>query len=278
MKVWRRSVVVVVAVLAGMWAAPGAQAAPPDTSAVVVSDTTLAPGTTFTVTQEVHNPTDFTITSAHASIGGLVGVADLVSCTGALVECFDFGSTYRGFLDEVGPGEVRTVEFTFRVRDGLAGGVYPWTHQFVGGNFAFEELPGPALTVTPETADLRVGLRAAAGGLLAARVDYAVTVTNDGPAAATGIRLVATYAAGLGWAGSGDCARVGGTRTVHCDLDGLAAGASRTLRFSTSTGLLALGPFTTTVERAASMPADPDPSDDRAGRTCSALTGLIVTC
>lgn len=277
MKVWRGLVAIVVAALAGMSSNSVAEAAPPDPSAVVVSATTLAPGSTFTVTQEVHNPADFTVTSAHASVGGLVGVVDLVSCTGALVDCFDFGSTYRGFLGDLAPGEGRTVVFTFRVRDDVAGGVYQWTHQLAGGNFAFDEVAGPALTITTQTADLRVGLNATAG-LLAARVDYAVTVTNDGPAEATDIRLVATYALGLGWAGSTDCVRVGGTRTVNCDLESLAAGQSRTLRFSTGTGLLALGPFTTSVARAESLPADPDPSDDRASRTCSALTGLIVAC
>ncbi|WP_245812007.1 hypothetical protein [Actinophytocola xinjiangensis] len=276
MKAWRGSVVAVV-VAAGLVTGPVAQAAPPDSSAVTVSTTSLAPGTTFTVAQEIHNPTDFTVTSAHASVGGLTGLAELVSCTGALVPCFDFGSTYRGFVGELAPGEVATVEFTFRVRDDVAGGVYQWTHQFAGGNYAFEELPGPALTVTAEAADLRVGLRATVHGLLAPRVDYAVTVTNDGDVTATGIRLAATYAPGLGWAGSSDCVP-GGGRAVTCAVDTLAAGQSRTVRFSTGTGLLALGPFTTSVVRAASTPADPDPSDDRATSTCYALTGLLVSC
>lgn len=277
MKVWRGSVMAVVMV-AGLGMAPVAQAAPPDSSAVVVSDTTLAPGMTFTVAQEIHNPADFTVTSAHASVGGLTGLADLVSCTGALVPCFDTGSTYRGFVGELAPGQVRTVEFTFRVRDDVAGGVYQWTHQFVGGNYAFETLPGPALTVTAEAADLRVGLGASVHGLLAPRVDYAVTVTNDSAVTATGIRLVATYAPGLGWAGSNDCVLAGGTRAVTCTVAELGAGQSRTLRFSTGTGLLTLGAFTTSVVRAASTPADPDPSDDRASRTCYALTGLLVSC
>jgi Domain of unknown function DUF11 len=276
-KVWRGLVATVVGALAGLSMNSVAAAAPPDSSAVEVSSTTLAPGSTFTVAQEIFNPADFTVTSAHASVGGLVGVVDLVSCTGALVDCFDFGSTYRGFVGDLLPGEGRTVVFTFRVREDVTSGVHQWTHQLAGGNFAFDELPGPALTITTQTADLRVGLNAAAG-LLAARVDYTVTVTNDGPAEATAIRLVATYAPGLGWAGSTDCVRVDGTRTVNCDLESLAAGQSRTLRFSTGTGLLALGPFTTSVVRAESMPADPDPSDDRASRTCSALTGLIVAC
>ncbi|WP_460400100.1 hypothetical protein [Actinophytocola sediminis] len=243
-----------------------------------MSDTTLAGGAMFTVTQEIYNPADFTVTSAHASIGGLVGIADLVSCTGALVDCFDFGSTYRGFVGDLAPGEGRTVVFTLRVREDITSGEYEWDHQFVGGNYAFETLPAPALTVTTETADLRVGLSAQPQGLLAPQVNYAVTVTNTGPSAATGIRLVATYAPGLGWAGSGDCARVGTTRNVNCDVAALAVGQSRTLRFSTSTGLLALGAFTTSVERVASLPADPDPADDRASRTCAALTGLIIAC
>jgi len=280
MKLWRRSIVPLLVVGVGVVAAPVAVAAPPEPSAVQVSATTLAQGETFTVTQEIYNPADFTVSDVNASIAGLGDVVDLVSCTGALAPCTPYFTSFRGYLGNLDPDEERNVVFTFRVKDNANPGVVEWSNQLVGSDYAFEAAASPALTITgtPQAADLRVSLSATPRGLLAPRVDYAVTVTNLGPGAAEDIRAVATYAAGLGWGGSGDCARVGSTRNVNCDVDSLGVGESATMRFSTTTGLLALGPFTTSVQRSASSPADPNAGNDRAARTCTAVTGLIILC
>jgi uncharacterized repeat protein (TIGR01451 family) len=127
-------------------------------------------------------------------------------------------------------------------------------------------------------ADVKVALGATGHGGLNARIDYTVTVTNTGPAAATGTRVVATYPAGLSFASGSGCAHVSGTRTVNCDVASLASGASATPKFSVNGGLLALGSYTATAKRTASSPSDPNPANDSASKTCSALTGLIVTC
>ncbi|MFB9689731.1 hypothetical protein [Amycolatopsis plumensis] len=264
--------------------APAAQADTP-TSSVDVSPTTVLPGQTFTVTQTIHNPTDFTVTFAKGALYGtptpITDVVDVVNCTNTTaVGCFQAGSSYRAAFGDLEAGGTKTTVWTLRVKDTAAPGQFTLQHQFVGDNYAFEILDGPVITIAePSTqADVKVALGATGHGGLNARIDYAVTVTNNGPSTATGIRVVATYPAGLSFGSGTGCTPVSGTRTVNCDVASLANGASATPKFSVNGGLLALGSYTATAKRTASSPADPNPANDSAAKTCSALTGLIVTC
>ncbi|WP_072481463.1 DUF11 domain-containing protein [Amycolatopsis australiensis] len=264
--------------------APAAQAVPPSSS-VEISPTTLLPGQTFTVSETIYNDRDFTVSYAKAAIYGsptpITDIADLVSCTGVTeLGCFQAGSSYRAPFGNLEPGGTRTAVFTLRVKDTATPGQFTLQHQFVGDNYAFEILGGPLVTIAnPATnADVKVALAASGHGGLNARIDYTLTVTNDGPSAASGIRVVATYPPGLSFAGGTGCATAGTTRTLNCDVASLASGASTTAKFSLNGGLLALGSYATTVQRTASSPADPNAANDSAAKTCSALTGLIVTC
>lgn len=284
---WRRTTILSsVAALATAFIAlaPAAQAETP-TSAVDVSTTTVVPGQTFTVTQTIHNDRDFTVTFAKGAIYGnptaITDVVDVVSCTNTTaVGCFQAGSSYRAAFGDLEAGGTRTTVWTLKVKDTAAPGQFTLQHQFVGDNYAFDILDGPVMTVgSPSTqADIKVGLAATGHGGLNARIDYTVTVTNIGPSAASGIRVVATYASGLSYASGTGCAHVGATRNVNCDVASLASGASATTKFSVNGGLLALGSYTTTAVRTASSPQDPTSANDSASKTCSALTGLIVTC
>jgi len=284
---WRRTTILSsVAALATAFIAiaPAAQADTP-TSAVDVSPTTVLPGQTFTVTQTIHNPTDFTVTFAKGAIYGtptaITDVVDVVSCTNTTaVGCFQAGSSYRAAFGDLEAGGTKTTVWTLRVKDTAAPGQFKLQHQFVGDNYAFDILDGPMITIAePATqADVKVALGAVGHGGLNARIDYTLTVTNTGPSAATGIRVVAKYPAGLSFAAGTGCVPVSGTRTVNCDVASLASGASATPKFSVNGGLLALGSYTTTAQRTASSPTDPNPANDSASKTCSALTGLIVTC
>lgn len=257
-----------------------AAAAPPSSSADV-SPATVAQGQTFTVTEQIYNPQDFTVTFAKAALystpQAITDVADLVSCTGTTSDCFVFGSSFRAPFGDLPAGESRTVTFTLRAKEDVNPGTVTLQTQFVGDNYAFDTLGGPELTVTgtPKAADVGVSLTASARGT---QITYKITATNSGPADASGVQLSSTYAAGLNYAGSTACSRVGSTREVTCAIPALPSGASTTVSFTTSAGLLTLGSLTTTATRQASTPADPNAANDKASVTCHALTGLLISC
>lgn len=280
MRLPRRTVAGLLTVALLLVAPSAAAAAPPDTSAIAVSAASVGQGETFTVTQEVYNSGDFTLVGGIPTLYGLNDLVDIVSCVGSSYACEPYANGLRAYVGSLAPGEVRTVVWTLRVRDDAEPATTQLQHQLDGENYAYPKLDGPALTITgtPRATDLAVAISASPRGILTSRIEYALTVTNHGPGDATGVRLAATYAAGLQYNGSASCVRVPDTRTVTCDVAKLPAGQSHTVRFATRTGLLALGPITTTVERAASTPADQNPGNDRARRTCSALTGLLVSC
>lgn len=263
-----------------------ASAAPPDPSAISVSSTQLSPGQQFTVTFELFNPADFTLTSANAqlravdgSLDELVDVVDLESCSGDAPACGIVGSSFRGPVGDMPSGAVRTVVFTFRVKDTATLGDYTLEHQLVAANFAFAAGTGPVLSIgaTPDSADIGVSLDASPRGILTSRITYVVGVTNHGPADATNVRIDGTIAAGLSWGGGNGCVRTSG-RNVRCEFSAIPAGGTASATFAADAGLLALGSFTTTVTRVSSTPSDPRSENDSARRSCAALTGLLVRC
>jgi hypothetical protein len=279
-----RAALVTALVGTGLVAVPQLAMAAPPSSAIEVSPTSVQPGDTFTVTQTLHNDRDFTVTGAKAGLYGkeasLPGLVDLVSCPGAFA-CDVLGGSIRGGFGDVPSGESRTVVFTLKVKDTAPAGPITLEHQFIGENYAFETLDGPVLTIlapAPDDADVAVSLDASVRSLIISRITYTVTVKNNGPAAATGIRVTGTYPAGLVYAGATGCTRVAGTRTVNCDIAALASGATATRTFAADAGLLTLGNLVATATRTASSPADPNAANDQASRTCRALTSLIVRC
>lgn len=276
---------VLITALVGTGLAAGAQvaeAAPPS-SEISVSTTSVAPGQTFTITQTLNNDRDFDIIGAKAGLyaqepASLPSLIDIVSCPEAYA-CDTLGSSVRGGFHEVKAGESVTLHWTFRVKDDAPAGTIQLQHQFIGENYAFEILDGPSLTITdtPKAADVAVSVGASVKLVGTARITYTVTVKNNGPDAATGIRVVGTYPAGLTYVGT-TCDRVGTTRSVNCDIASLGSGESVSRTITVNTGLLTVGTLTTTAQRTASSPSDPTASNDKASKSCSALTGLIVHC
>lgn len=274
----------IVGILGASLAVPVAASAedPPPTSAVEVSKTTLSPGESFTVTQTVYNKLDIPIQAGKATLyavaANLTDWLELVDCPGATAGCGVYNSEeFRAGFGDVQPGESRTVVWTLRVKDTAPPGTFVLWHVFLGDNYGFAPYAGPTMTITPNQADIAVSMTAAVQVAVTARITYTITVKNNGPAGATGIRVVGTYPAGLVYVGS-TCTRVGTTRSVNCDIASLAAGASTTRTLSTATALLTVGVLTATAQRTASSPTDPVAANDKASRTCNALTGLIVRC
>ncbi|UMP06272.1 hypothetical protein [Amycolatopsis sp. EV170708-02-1] len=285
MKLRRASLLSLVAAVATiMLVAPTSALAAPPTSAVEVSPTTVQRGQTFTVTQTVYNAdATSTIEGGKATLYGkessLPGIVDLVSCPGAFA-CDVLGGSIRGGVGTVPPGQSKTVVFTLRVKDDAPLGDVTLQHQFVGDNYSFEILDGPVLTIsgTPSAADLGVTLTASPRGILTSSIDYTVKVTNAGPAAASGIRVASTLGNGLRFTGSSVCSNPSGTKVVNCDFSSLASGASATAKFTVAAGLLSVGPVKTTAKITQSSAADPNAANDTASSTCTAITGLLLTC
>jgi uncharacterized repeat protein (TIGR01451 family) len=277
----RRLLSVVSAVVLAAVALPSpAFAAPPDPSAISVSDTELSPGEEFAVTFELYNADTSTIISAKAQLfttgPSMSDLFDIVSCEGT-VSCGPLGGTFRGAVGDLPSGESRTVVFHLRVKDTAPTGTYRFRHQFTGGNFEFAAQDGPDFTISSQTADLAVSLDASPRGILTSRITYTVSVANLGPANATGVRIDGTYAAGLTWSSGSGCVRTTG-RSVQCAFSSIPAGGSASATFAVNAGLLALGSFSTSVTRGASSPTDPVSANDSASKSCSAITGLLVFC
>ncbi|WP_326945721.1 hypothetical protein OG439_40270 [Amycolatopsis sp. NBC_01307] len=277
----RRAAVLAALAAAVMLAAPAVASAAPPASAIDVSDTSLHAGDTFTVTEQLYNPTDFTVTGAKAAVytkeTPIVDLVDLVSCTGSIAPCGPYFSSYRGGVGDLGPGESGSVTFTFKVKDDAAGGQFTLQHQFAGDNYAFGVEDGPAVTITAAPkADVKVALTATPRIGVFARVDYVVTASNTGPASATGVRVTVNPGANRSVVSTTGCTKTGAT--LSCTIGTLAPGASATAKFTSEGGILAWGAFTATAQRAASTPADPNTANDVASKKCTAYTGLYVTC
>jgi len=276
----RRTAVLAALTTAVLFAAPAVAAAAPPTSTIDVSATTVRAGNTFTVTEQLYNPTDFTVTGAKAALYAkekpVVDLVDLVSCAGAIA-CDQYLSSFRGGVGDVAAGESRTVTFTFRVKEDVQPGQFTLQHQFAGDNYAFGVEDGPAITIAPPNkADVKVALTATPRPGLVARVDYVITVSNTGPATATGIRVSVNPGSSRKIVSTTGCTPSGAALT--CAIATLAPGASTTAKFTSEGGFFAWGAFTATAQRAASTPADPNTANDSASKKCTAYTGLYVQC
>ncbi len=133
-------------------------------------------------------------------------------------------------------------------------------------------------TYTAPSAHLAVALTATpVTHLLASRVDYTVTLTNQGPDELTSATVAAALPSGL-TATSTDCSIAAGK--LSCTLAApLAKGASTTRHFSVTVGLLSLiRSWDVTVARTAGVPADPSPATSQDTRSCSSVLGLVITC
>ncbi|TDW90911.1 putative repeat protein (TIGR01451 family) [Kribbella pratensis] len=271
-------------IVGGTLAVPVAASAEdlPSTS-VAVSSVMPSPGETITATQTVTNIGGFTLVNAQAAMyaldQSLTDWFQLVSCSGATTNCFVAdGQNFRAALGDLPAGESRTVVWTLRVRDDTRTDPFRMRIQLRADNYAFDILDGPRVDIVPGAADIAVTLNASVRSGLVPRITYTVTIKNNGPGAATGVRVLGTVPSNLTYAAGGTCTRVGTTRTANCDVASLDSGASTTRTFAGDAGVLTIGTLQATAARTASSPDDPVATNDKATRTCTALTGLIVRC
>lgn len=108
-------------------------------------------------------------------------------------------------------------------------------------------------SVMPLQADLGVTVNPGGAVPLGQNVTYNITVTNNGPSAATGVSLTDTLAAGLGFVSAtpsqGTCS---GTGPITCNIGTLAGGASATVSVVASAA--ATGSYANTASVTATQP------------------------
>jgi uncharacterized delta-60 repeat protein/uncharacterized repeat protein (TIGR01451 family) len=128
----------------------------------------------------------------------------------------------------------------------------------------------------PPAADLRVTQSDAPDPVLVGQgLTYTVTVTNNGPAAASGVTLTDTLPAGVAFvSATAGCGEVSGV--VSCNLGGLASGAEATVTIAVTPQAAA------TIANQASASAsetDPNPTDNTASEatTVNAAADLALT-
>ncbi|WP_146044403.1 DUF11 domain-containing protein [Amycolatopsis sp. BJA-103] len=250
-----------------------------------MSPTTIAKGSTFTITQTVTNQTSETYTSARANIYAstengkyLPKITELISCTGDVTgPCETFGAAY-GYHVAVGalpPGESRTVVYMFRMNTDAPTGALKLRHKLDPER---DYQDGPPITIIDVAPDIAVSLEAVSRGVLSSTVDYTITATNTGDGDAKSATVTATYPDGMALGSSPDCTESTGPRELTCSVGALPAGATTTLRFTAHPELLNLGSLTATARLVSSAPVDPNPANNTASRSCTAITGLIIVC
>ncbi|MBM7774461.1 putative repeat protein (TIGR01451 family) [Actinokineospora baliensis] len=141
---------------------------------------------------------------------------------------------------------------------------------------------GPTATImagdwaVATTADAAITLTAAAPPI-GARIDYTLTVTNNGPAPLTSATVVLTLPAGSIPAQAPTGCTPAGAQ-VTCVIGPLDPGKSTQRAIRANAGLLVLGQLNARATRVAGTPQDPNPANDTAAATCASLTALIITC
>lgn len=291
---WYRRVVsagVVAALACATIATLGAPASA-DTPVVAlsVSPATVSPGDTVTVTETLTNSNGFTILGPTAQLfssqDNITGYTTLAGCDagvgGVCATLLDGSGNPDGYVATfgaaLGGNSSVTATFTLKINPNLtASAVETLEGALVGVNFATDVTPGPTLTINAR-ADVAVAMTATPKqGLLSLTLNFAVTVTNNGPGTLSSAQITTTVPRGLTARSSATCTA---TRTgALCSVGPVPSGGKATATFSVPLGLLDVGlPFTFTAARTASTPADPNSANDSASVSCTSLSILLASC
>lgn len=288
---WYRRVVA--AGVAAALAAPGfvalagqAAADPPPTVQIQVVDNpgTVVPGDTVTVIETVTNPNGFSILQPTAALtsspDNLASYTTLTGCdAGPGGSCSTQSNGYlAAFGSAIGGNSSATVTFTLQVDpDDVTTATETLQGQLIATNFVSDVVPGDTLTINAQ-ADLAVAMTGAPQyGLLSLSLKFTVTVTNNGPATLSNAAITAKVPTGLSAKSTSTCTA---TKTgAVCNVGSLPSGGKATATFSVPIGLLDIGiPFSFSATRTASTPMDPNPANDRAEVSCTAVSVLLASC
>ncbi|HVV20224.1 MAG TPA: hypothetical protein VHF06_12365 [Pseudonocardiaceae bacterium] len=254
-----------------------------------VAPSTAQPGDQVTVTETVTNINGFTILGPTARLfsspDALPGYATLTGCDagpggscGAVTDGDGNPIGYQAvFGSALGGNSSFTATFTLTLNANDDSAVETLEGQLSGVNYGTGLVSGPTLTINAK-ADIAVGLTGTPqkSGLLGLRLNFTVTVTNNGPAAVRSASVAATVPLGLR-ADSASCTTTSGGAV--CSFGTVPAGGKATATFSVPAGLLDIGlPFTFSAHRTGSSPTDPNPDNDSASTTCTVVSVLLASC
>jgi hypothetical protein len=275
-----------------MSAAGAANAAPgtvtgPNGLTMTVSNTTPIPGEQITITWKYTLPTHTEGTNFMGFTGGANSEQlSFISCvTEASGSCnFHPKNKVLQFVLPVPGGEAGRVvggSATFEVSPSAAPGTQITYFGYYQHNASprVETSEEQVLTVAEPKADLGVSLQARAP-LLGSSITYTQTVKNHGPDQETSGTITTqlpSQAESLEAKSSG-CTFEATTHRVSCPVGALAPEASQTSEYTAIYNLLSLGALEATATRTASTPTDPNPANDSATATCTAITSLIIIC
>jgi hypothetical protein len=296
----RNGLVAVALATLGALAASGAAQAVPGTAVgkfitFSVDDTTPVAGQTITFDM-VYKRTvnDNGGLSARLGFGTWperdVDLSDLTlvagSCGGALSNCAMVSEPQFDFVGDLpvgSDGDFLTGTLQLKIApDASAGetfGLIAWheTQKAAGVKSNTSTIEILEVTVAP-SADLGVSLDAWAP-LLASRVAYTATATNNGPEATTSAAITTQLSArALSLAPGSPCALSSSTHQVSCPVGSLSPGASSQITFAVNYSLFGSGPLPATATRTAGSPVDPNAANDADSANCTAVIPLIISC
>jgi hypothetical protein len=275
---------------AGVVAAGTPAAADTPEVALTVSPSTVTPGDTVTVTETVANIHGFSILQPKVTLLSspdvLTGYTSLTGCDagpgGTCGTVTDGGGNPIGYQAALGSAlsgfQQAVVTFTLTVNPTADSSVNTLRGQLSGANYDTGPVDGPSLTVNAQ-ADLAVRLTGTPvhSGLLGLTLNFAVTVTNNGPGTVRAAKVTATVQPGLHADSGTSCAATAGGAV--CSFGTIASGASATGRFSVPGGLLVIGlPFVFRADRTSSTPVDPNSANDSSAQTCTVVSVLLASC
>lgn len=260
--------------------------------ALTVSPSTVTPGDTVTVTETVANINGFTILQPKVKLFGspatLTDYTSLTSCDagpggtcGTVTDGDGNPIGYQAVLGSaLGGFQQAVITFTLTVNPTADSSVDTLQGQLSGANYDTGVVDGPSLTVDAR-ADLAVKLTGTPvhSGLLGLTLtlDFAVTVTNNGPGTVRAATVTATVQPGLHANSGSSCTSTSGGAV--CTFGTIAPGKKATATFSVPGGLLDIGlPFRFQASRTSSTPVDPNSANDSSAQTCTVVSVLLASC
>lgn len=244
--------------------------------AVAKSDTPdpVAAGSNISYTLTIVNngPASASNVTLSDSVPANTTFVSMVQTSGPAFTLTTGPATESATIATFAPGASATFTLVVNVNAGASGTI---TNTATATSASTDPIPGnnsatATTTITPSTADLAISKTSGSGVVTpGTNVTYTITVTNGGPATATGVSVVDTLPAGVTFVSAtpsqGTCS---GTGPVTCSLGSLTNGATATISLVVQSA--ATGGSITNTATVSSTTTDPNPANNTAVSVFSA--------